>query len=150
SSATSITTTAGTKAGTSTAAGTSAARRHTMKMRILALAAAVALAGGCSKKAGAGGAAGGRPHVDGTPHTDQVVDAWKGAGLSPETFTAIDPVAYRAGYCAQGRVAGVDTIICEYQDDDSLDRAKKASQDERNREVVQTGDPLRTKPRTPA
>src|SRR5689334_21253529 len=98
---------------------------------------------GCGKKAGGG--AGDRPHVEGTTHTDQVLDAWKGAGLAPETFTSIDPAAYRAGYCAQGKVAGVDTIICEYSDDNSLDSAKKLIQDEWNREGVHTGVAMRSK-----
>src|SRR5262249_42290188 len=99
---------------------------------------------GCGKKDGAGGA-GDRPHVEGTTHTDQVVDAWKGAGLQPETFTSIDPTAYRAGYCAQGRVSGVDTIICEYRDEGSLDNAKRLIQDEWNREGVRTGVAMRSK-----
>ena len=114
-----------------------------MKTRILVGLTGLAMLVGCSK--GGAGAPGDRPHVDGTTHTDQVLDAWKGAGLQPETFTSIDPAAYRAGYCAQDKVGGVDTIICEYRDDSSLDGAKKAIQDEWNREGVHTGVAMRTK-----
>jgi hypothetical protein len=98
---------------------------------------------GCGKK-GDGGPAD-RPHVNGTPHTDQVVGAWKSAGLAPESFSAIDPTSYRAGYCSQGRVSGVDALICEYADDDSLDRAKKQLQDGWNREGVHTAVAVRAK-----
>jgi len=117
-----------------------------MRTHILVVLTGIALLPGCGNKAGAGtGTAGDRPHVDGTLHTDQVLDAWKSAGLTPEAFTSIDPAAYRAGYCAQGRVGGVDAIVCEYRDDDSLDSAKKLIQDGWSREGVQTAVAMRTK-----
>jgi len=101
---------------------------------------------GCGKKEGGAAAGPGEPaHVDGTPHTDQVVNAWKGAGFPAEGFAAIDPTAYRAGYCSQGRVGGIDALICEYRDDDSIDRARKLIQDEWGKEGVHTGVALRSK-----
>jgi hypothetical protein len=108
---------------------------------------------GCSKKSGDAAAPGGgaapnapqRSHVSGTPSTDDVVDAWKGAGLNPASFVAIDPMAYRAGYCSQGTLGGIDALICEYADDESLDRAKKVIQDMWNKEGIHTGVEVRTK-----
>jgi hypothetical protein len=86
-----------------------------------------------------------RPHVDGTPHTDDVVNAWQKAGLNPAAFTPIDPGTYRAGYCSQGTLGGIDALICEYTDDDALDRAKKLIHDMWNKEGVHTGVEVRTK-----
>ena len=125
-----------------------------MNARMFALLLAAVTWLGCSKKPGSAGAPGAapgaagataRPHVDGTPHTDDVVDAWKGAGLNPASFAEIDPMAYRASYCSQGSLGGIDALICEYADDDSLDRAKKLIQDMWNKEGVHTGVEVRTK-----
>src|SRR5438105_9030574 len=106
-----------------------------MNARFIAVLLAAVAWLGCSKKSGDTATAGGAPaapersHVSGTPHTDDVVDAWKSAGLNPGAFAAVDPMTYRAGYCAQGSLGGVDALICEYADDDSLDRAKKVIQE---------------------
>ena len=124
-----------------------------MNARFFALLMAAVAWLGCSKKSGdaATAAPGGAPaapdraHVSGTPHTDDVVDAWKSAGLNPAAFAPVDPMTYRAGYCAQGTVGVVDALICEYSDDDSLDRAKKVIQDMWNKEGVHTGVEVRTK-----
>jgi hypothetical protein len=86
-----------------------------------------------------------RPHVDGTPHTDDVVTAWKGAGLTTDAFAPIDPSAYNAGYCAQGKIGGLDAVICEYSDDKSLDQGKKTIQGERSKDRVQTGVAIKAK-----
>src|SRR5262245_26347369 len=112
----------------------------------LCLAALAVLCGlGCGKKQEGAAGASGPTHVDGTPHTDDVVSAWKGAGLAAEGFAAVDPSAYRAGYCSQGRLGGIEAIICEYRDDESLDRAKKTIQDQWGKEGVHTGVAVRTK-----
>jgi len=117
-----------------------------MNSRILALLFVTVAWLGC-KKVNDGGAPGEpeRSHVSGTPHTDDVVDAWKSAGLSPSSFAAIDPAAYRAGYCSQGSLGGVDALVCEYKDDESLDRARKIIQDLWNKEGVHTGVEFRSK-----
>jgi hypothetical protein len=119
---------------------------------VLAVATATAMASaGCSKDKGRG-TGGGAPaapaaaaHVSGTPHTDAVIDAWKGAGLKPEGFAPVQPVPYGAAYCEEGRVQGVDALICEYADDGTLDRGQQLLKDEWGREGVHTGVALRTK-----
>ena len=99
--------------------------------------AAIALAAvACSKsKGGAPGAA----YVSGTPHTDKVVDTLTDAGLHAEGFAAVQPIPFGAGYCEQGRVEGIDTLVCEFADDAGLDQGKKLMQDQWEREGVQTG-----------
>jgi len=116
----------------------------------LSLAVAAAAVAGCSKKAAApapGAAPGAAPaaHVSGTPQTGDVIDAMKSAGLPPEGFAALEPVPFGASYCEQGRVQGVDTLICEYADDGSLSRGKQLVHDEWGRENVQTGVTTATK-----
>jgi hypothetical protein len=111
----------------------------------------IALAGAaCSKGKGGGAAPGGgsgppASHVSGTPHTDDVIDAWKSAGLKPEGFALLQPMPYGASYCEEGRVQGVDTLICEFADDGTIDRGQKLLRDEWGREGVHTGVTLRTK-----
>jgi hypothetical protein len=98
---------------------------------------------GCSKKAPGGGAApaSGTPaaHVSGTPQTGDVLGALKDAGLQADGFAPLEPVPYGASYCEQGRVQGVDTLICEFADDGTLGRGKQLVHDEWSRENVQTG-----------
>jgi hypothetical protein len=101
---------------------------------------------GCGKNKAAG--AGGAPapaHVAGTPQTDAVVDAWKGAGLKPERFAAVQPPPYAASYCERGDVGGVETLVCEYGDDGALDRGQQQLKDEWARAGVHTGVAVRTK-----
>jgi len=112
----------------------------------LGLSAAVAAGAGCSKKAPAGGASGApAAHVSGTPQTGDVLGALKDAGLTADGFAPLEPVPYGAGYCEQGRVQGVDTLICEYADDGALGRGKQLVHDEWSRENVQTGVATTTK-----
>ncbi len=47
-------------------------------------------------------------------------NAWRTAGLAPEGFAALQPVPYGASYCEEGRVQSIDTLVCEYRDQDSL------------------------------
>lgn len=65
-------------------------------------------------------------HVPGTPHTDDVLSAWRNAGLAPEGFTAVEPAPNSAAYCEHGKVHGVDTLVCEYRSD--ADAAQGARQ----------------------
>lgn len=112
-----------------------------MRLRVtLCVGLAVLLATACQEKSGPAAL----PHVKGTPHTDEVVKAWKSARLSPDPFTAVDPVPYRAGYCAQGQVQQVEVIVCEYRDDESLDRARKDFQEAWTKKGVRTGATART------
>ena len=102
----------------------------------LALAALAGSTLACSKsKGGAPGAA----HISGTPHTDKVVDTLTDAGLHAEGFAPVQPTPFGAGYCEQGRVEGIDTLVCEFADDAGLDQGKKLMQDQWEREGVQTG-----------
>ena len=97
------------------------------------------LAGACGKKHE------GPPHVPGTPHTDEVIEAWKDEGLAPDTFTFTDPAAFGAGYCATGRVAGLEALICEYADDESVSRGKKIVQGQWDKQKLSTGVLLQSK-----
>ncbi|HEV3030325.1 MAG TPA: hypothetical protein VG319_01720 [Polyangia bacterium] len=101
--------------------------------------------GACGKSKPPGGGPAAPAHVEGTPHTDAVLDAWKGAGLKPESFAPIVPPPYVAGYCERGAVAGVDATVCEYADDGALDRGQKQVKDEWDRTGVHTGVVVRTK-----
>ena len=115
--------------------------RNTRRVRVLALIALAGLAGwtpACSKSKGGGGAPG-AAHVSGTPPTDKVVDTLTDAGLHAEGFAPVQPIPFGAGYCEQGRVEGIDTLVCEFADDAGLDQGKKLMQDQWEREGVQTG-----------
>jgi hypothetical protein len=114
-------------------------------MRAQALILIVALAPlACGKgKTDGGGAQ--AAHASGTPQTGDVLEAWKGAGLSPARFAAVQPPPYAAMYCERGDVGGVDTLVCEYGDDAALDRGKKQLEDEWSRAGVHTGVTVRTK-----
>jgi hypothetical protein len=78
-------------------------------------------------------------HVDGTPHTDAVEDAWRGAGLAPEGFAALQPVPYGASYCEEGRVQSIDTLVCEYRDQDALGKGQAGLLEQWGREGGHTG-----------
>ena len=116
---------------------------------VVALALALSLPA-CRKQDGgaaAGGATAGAPtqHVDGTPHTDAATKAWQGAGLSPEGFAPITPVPFGAVTCEQGRVQAVDALVCEYRDQDALNRGKTQLLEQWGREGVNTGVAFQTK-----
>jgi len=78
-------------------------------------------------------------HVDGTPHTDAVEGAWRNAGLAPEGFAALQPVPYGASYCEEGRVQSIDTLVCEYKDQDALAKGQAGLMDQWGREGGHTG-----------
>jgi hypothetical protein len=84
-------------------------------------------------------------HVQGTPHTDQALSAFRTAGLAPEDFVAMQPAPAPAVFCEQGRVKGVDTTICEYQDDVGLDLGVQQTKAGWARADVHTGVVVRAK-----
>jgi hypothetical protein len=116
--------------------------------------AAIVVAVGCGKKEGGAPSAGSNAasptaaapqHVDGTPHADAAIKAWQGAGLNPEGFAAITPAPLGAVYCEQGRVQAIDAMVCEYRDQDSLNRGKTELLQQWGREGVNTGVAFQTK-----
>jgi hypothetical protein len=84
-------------------------------------------------------------HVDGTPHTDTVENAWRSAGLAPEGFAALQPVPYGAAYCEQGRVQSIDTLVCEFRDQDAMAKGQAGIMDQWGREGGHTGVALHQK-----
>ena len=59
-------------------------------------------------------------HVQGTPHTDEVLSAWRNAGLAPDGFAPVEPAPNSAAYCEHGQIHGVDTLVCEYASEESI------------------------------
>jgi len=106
---------------------------------------------GCHKGAEPGAAPAGSPaapgapaaapvaHVDGTAHTDAVENAWRTAGLAPEGFAPLQPVPYGASYCEEGRVQSIDTVVCEYHDQDALAKGQAGLMEQWGREGGHTG-----------
>lgn len=78
-------------------------------------------------------------HVDGTAHTNTVENAWRAAGLAPEGFAPLQPVPYGASYCEQGRVQTIDTLVCEFHDQDALGKGQAALLEQWGREGGHTG-----------
>jgi hypothetical protein len=118
--------------------------RSSRPILLAAVAAALAAPAACSKGGGSSsastGAGGPAPaHLPGTPHTGQVIDAIKQAGLRAEGFALLQPIPFGAGYCEQGRVEGIDTLVCEFADDGGLAQGKRLVQEQWGREGVQTG-----------
>ena len=88
----------------------------------LMLALALLAGAGCKKKTPPVSMAPASPaaHVQGTPHTDEVLTAWRTAGLVPEGFAPVKPAPNGATYCEHGTVSRVDTLVCEYASDEAL------------------------------
>jgi len=101
--------------------------------------AAPAAASGSPAAPGAPAAAASAAHVDGTAHTDVVENAWRSAGLAPEGFAPLQPVPYGATYCEEGRVQSIDTVVCEYHDQDALSKGQAGLMDQWGREGGHTG-----------
>jgi len=107
----------------------------------------LASSAGCHKASTPGAAPAGSPpapgapaaHVDGTAHTDMVENAWRTAGLAPEGFAALQPVPYGASYCEEGRVQSIDTVVCEYRDQDALAKGQAGLMEQWGREGGHTG-----------
>lgn len=118
--------------------------RSILSLFFVSVLAAGLAAPACSKGGGPSpgptGAGGSAPrHLSGTPHTDDVLDAIKDAGLRAEGFALLQPVPFGAGYCEQGRVEGIDTLVCEFADEGTLTQGKHLLQEQWGREGVQTG-----------
>ncbi len=84
-------------------------------------------------------------HVQGTPHTDEVLNAWRNAGLAPEGFARVDPAPDSAAYCEHGQVRGVDTLVCEYASEEALTRGTQQVKEVWARVDAHTGAILRAK-----
>lgn len=90
---------------------------------------------GCRARTPASGSgAGAGLHVRGTPHPDELVKAWRGAGLPVDGFVALAPPPYGGAYCEEGRVDAIDTMICEYPDTAALERGKTSLVEQWGRE----------------
>lgn len=114
-----------------------------MRARRLLWPTVIALAAFACSKSHPGGAAGAgtgpAAHVSGTPHTDKVIETLTDSGLHADGFAPVAPVPFGAGYCEQGRIDGIDTLVCEFTDDAGLDQGKRLMQEQWEREGVQTG-----------
>jgi hypothetical protein len=84
-------------------------------------------------------------HVQGTPHTDEVLNAWRNAGLVPEGFTRVEPAPNSAAYCEHGLIRGVDTLVCEYASDEALARGTQQVKEGWERVDTHTGAIVRAK-----
>ena len=113
--------------------------------RTLALTLLLAALPACGKNKSAATSNNTTSHVQGTPHTDEVLGAWRNAGLAPEAFASVQPVPYGAAYCEHGTVRGVDTTVCEYASDDALSRGTQLVKQEWARVDAHTGVVLRAK-----
>jgi len=64
-------------------------------------------------------------HPGGTLRAGDVLAAWRSAGLAPEGFATMTPSPYGAAYCERGLVHGLDTILCEFEREETLKSAVK-------------------------
>jgi hypothetical protein len=101
----------------------------------------------CGKNKAATTAAPASPaaHVQGTPRTDDVLNAWRNAGLAPEGFARVDPAPNSAAYCEHGVIRGVDTLVCEYASEDALARGTQQVKEGWSRVDIHTGVMVRAK-----
>ena len=114
------------------------------RVALLLLLAAIT-ACGKNKAASTGAPTAQAAHVPGTPHTDDVLNAWRGAGLAPEAFARLDPAPNSATYCEHGQVRGVDTLVCEYASEEALTRGTQEVKEGWERVDAHTGVALRAK-----
>jgi hypothetical protein len=84
-------------------------------------------------------------HVKGTPHTDQVLAAWRNAGLVPEGFVPMNPKLEGATYCEHGKVNGVDTTVCEFENNQAMELGVQKVREGWARIDAHTGVVVRTK-----
>jgi hypothetical protein len=52
----------------------------------------------------------------------QIVQGWKQAGLEPSAFTKAETKL--GGSCQAGTVSGIDTVLCEFKDDQTAKAAE--------------------------
>ena len=100
---------------------------------------------GKNKAASTGAPSSPAAHVQGTPHTDDVLNAWRSAGLAPEGFARVDPAPNSAAYCEHGVIRGVDTLVCEYASEDALARGTQQVKEGWARVDIHTGVMVRAK-----
>ena len=112
---------------------------------LFALVAVFALLPACKKNKSDEPRAAPPAHVQGTPRTDDVLNAWRSAGLAPEGFVAVQPPPNSADYCEHGRVRGVDTLVCEYASEEALARGTQQVKEGWARVDAHTGVVLRAK-----
>jgi DNA-binding XRE family transcriptional regulator len=113
-----------------------AGRRNWDISRPLLLLAALAALSACGKFKSSPVAV---THVAGTLHTDEVLAAWRNAGLPPEGFAPVPPTPDSAAYCECGKIHGVDTTVCEYQSSEALTRGMQQVRQEWERTDAHTG-----------
>jgi hypothetical protein len=89
-------------------------------------------------------------HVQGTPHTDEVLTAWRNAGLELKEFSPIPPAPSSAAYCEHGMVGGVDTVLCEYASDQAVAQGLQQVKEGWSRVDAHTGVILQAKRTTMA
>lgn len=119
-----------------------------MRSSILLMVVGLATLPACRKDQPRGGPV---THVPGTPHTDEVLGAWRAAGLLPEAFASTPPPAPNTAiYCERGKIRGVDTTVCEYESDPAVDRGMAQVRADWARIDVHTGVLLRAKRTTMA
>jgi hypothetical protein len=56
---------------------------------------------------------------------EQVVAAWRGAGVTLPPFRTLDPQPFNAQACSQGEIQGVEAIVCAYPDAQASERAEQ-------------------------
>lgn len=78
--------------------------RRSVRARLLAALglALLACVGGCEEA--------------GSSATEDMLNAWRQAGLMPAVFTKLESDDLRPGTCQQGKVDGVSVVLCEYAD----------------------------------
>jgi len=102
----------------------------------------------CHRNKGKAVSSGPAAHVPGTLHTDEVLSAWRQAGLDPGSFTKVEPPPNSAAYCEHGQVRGVDTLLCEYASEEALLRGITQVKEGWERVDAHTGVVLRKKQTT--
>ena len=119
-------------------------RRSRLHLAIILLIATLP-ACGKNKSAPASSAASPAAHVQGTPRSDDVLNAWRNAGLAPEGFARVEPAPNSAAYCERGQIRGIDTLVCEYASEESLARGTQQVKEEWARVDAHTGVVVRAK-----
>lgn len=87
-----------------------------MRAWILTVVVALAPLGACGDDEGGGSA-------------DDVIEAWKAAGLQPSAFEAADGKKLGGGKCRAGSIGGIEATLCEYADPTAARAAEGAGWD---------------------
>jgi hypothetical protein len=116
-----------------------------MRLSIITLVALTAFVGCSKSKSLPPRPIPGSAHVQGTVHTDEVLAAWRTAGLETDGFVPMDPPPASAAFCEHGLVHGVDTTVCEYASEDNINRGMQQVKADWQRMDPHTGVVLRTK-----